>query len=130
MYLDPVICCTDNVIRGNQWGGVDIRHGGDPVVSGNTISHGIGDGIVIGERGRGSLENNLISGKFTECNSQLKQIFSMNMYLFVSTSMIQVHMILQYISQLLMLSVSGLPGPDLIIHGLSQQNCNIFTAKA
>ena len=53
----------DNIIRENQWGGVDIRHGGDPVITQNVICNGMSDGIVIGEKGRGSIENNIITGQ-------------------------------------------------------------------
>lgn len=54
----------DNIIRENQWGGVDIRYGGDLVVIQNIICNGMFDGIVIGEKGRGSIENNIIIGWF------------------------------------------------------------------
>ncbi|KAK3087311.1 hypothetical protein FSP39_004517 [Pinctada imbricata] len=53
----------DNTIMGNHWGGVDIRHAGDPVITKNIICNGLSDGIVIGEKGKGSIENNVISGK-------------------------------------------------------------------
>lgn len=62
MYLLTIPVPTDNVITGNQWGGVDIRKGGDPVICQNVIANGLSDGIVIGEKGRGSIENNVISG--------------------------------------------------------------------
>lgn len=57
---------TDNVISENHWGGVDIRHGGDPVIVQNIICNGLSDGVVIGEKGKGSIENNVISGKEPE----------------------------------------------------------------
>lgn len=56
------IWIVDNIIRENQWGGVDIRHGGDPVIAQNIICNGMSDGIVIGDKGRGSIENNIITG--------------------------------------------------------------------
>uniref|UniRef100_A0A672IZU1 F-box protein 10 n=1 Tax=Salarias fasciatus TaxID=181472 RepID=A0A672IZU1_SALFA len=49
---------TENVIRENQWGGVDIRRGGDPVLKNNYICYGYSDGVVVGERGRGLIEGN------------------------------------------------------------------------
>lgn len=49
---------TDNVIKENQWGGVDIRRGGDPILRNNFICHGYSDGVVVGERGRGLIEGN------------------------------------------------------------------------
>lgn len=52
-----------NVIYENQWGGVDIRHGGDPVLRNNLISCGYSDGVVVGEHGKGLLEGNTIYGK-------------------------------------------------------------------
>ncbi|KAL8576007.1 hypothetical protein ACOMHN_052025 [Nucella lapillus] len=52
---------NNNTISGNQWGGVDIRRGSGPVVCGNTITHGLGDGIVIGDQGQGTIENNVIA---------------------------------------------------------------------
>lgn len=52
-----------NVICENQWGGVDIRHGGDPVLRNNLISCGYSDGVVVGERGKGLIEGNVIYGK-------------------------------------------------------------------
>ncbi|KAK3729644.1 hypothetical protein RRG08_015667 [Elysia crispata] len=55
-------CIIDNVIRGNQWGGVDIRNGSCPLVAGNSIINGLSDGIVVGLSGRGSIESNFISG--------------------------------------------------------------------
>lgn len=48
----------DNVIRENQWGGVDIRRGGDPILKNNFICYGYSDGVVVGERGRGLIEGN------------------------------------------------------------------------
>ncbi|OCT59279.1 hypothetical protein XELAEV_18001231mg [Xenopus laevis] len=49
---------TENVIRENQWGGVDIRRGGDPVLCCNLICCGYSDG----ERGKGLIEGNTIYG--------------------------------------------------------------------
>ena len=54
---------ADNTISGNHWGGVDIRRGSCPVVCQNTIANGLGDGIVIGDQGQGTIENNVISGQ-------------------------------------------------------------------
>lgn len=54
---------TENVIRENQWGGVDIRRGGDPVLRSNLICCGYSDGVVVGERGKGLIEGNTIYGK-------------------------------------------------------------------
>ncbi|MBN3310242.1 FBX10 protein, partial [Amia calva] len=51
---------VENVIRENQWGGADIRRGGDPVLRNNLICHGYSDGVVVGERGRGLIEGNTI----------------------------------------------------------------------
>lgn len=52
----------ENVIRQNQWGGADIRRGGDPVLRNNYICYGYSDGVVVGERGRGLIEGNHIYG--------------------------------------------------------------------
>lgn len=54
----PLLTFPDNVIRENQWGGVDIRRGGDPVLKNNYICYGYSDGVVVGERGRGLIEGN------------------------------------------------------------------------
>ncbi|XP_040434727.1 F-box only protein 10-like [Falco naumanni] len=51
---------TGNIICENQWGGVDIRHGGDPILRNNLISCGHSDGVVVGERGKGLIEGNAI----------------------------------------------------------------------
>lgn len=48
----------DNIVRENQWGGVDIRRGGDPILKNNFICYGYSDGVVVGERGRGLIEGN------------------------------------------------------------------------
>lgn len=50
------------MIRENQWGGVDIRRGGDPVLKNNFICYGYSDGVVVGERGRGLIEGNHVYG--------------------------------------------------------------------
>ena len=55
---------SENVIRQNQWGGADIRRGGDPILRNNFICHGYSDGVVVGERGRGLIEGNHIYGKY------------------------------------------------------------------
>lgn len=52
------ILTTENVIKENQWGGVDIRRGGDPILKNNYICYGYSDGVVVGERGRGLIEGN------------------------------------------------------------------------
>lgn len=61
-FLNTGIVSTENTIEGNRWGGVDVRLGSNPTVCRNTIADGLGDGIVIGERGQGVIENNIISG--------------------------------------------------------------------
>lgn len=53
----------ENVIRENQWGGVDIRRGGVPVLRSNLICFGYSDGVVVGDEGRGLIEGNTIYGK-------------------------------------------------------------------
>lgn len=52
-----------NDICGMEWGGVDIRNGGNPVVTNNWIRDGHADGIVIGEGGKGVIMDNDIRGK-------------------------------------------------------------------
>lgn len=52
-----------NDICGMEWGGVDIRNGGHPVIMNNTIHSGHGDGVVIGERGCGLIFENVIRSK-------------------------------------------------------------------
>lgn len=49
---------AENVIKENQWGGIDIRRGGDPILKNNYICYGFSDGVVVGERGRGLIEGN------------------------------------------------------------------------
>ncbi|XP_048639310.1 F-box only protein 10 isoform X3 [Marmota marmota marmota] len=49
-----------NVIRENQWGGVDIRRGGIPVLRSNLICFGYSDGVVVGDEGKGLIEGNTI----------------------------------------------------------------------
>lgn len=72
-FLPSLICASllvwlvDNVIRENQWGGADIRRGGDPILRNNFICHGYSDGVVVGERGRGLIEGNHIYGKHFLC---------------------------------------------------------------
>lgn len=51
-----------NDIYGMEWGGVDIRNGGNPVVTNNWIRDGHADGIVIGEGGKGVIMDNDIRG--------------------------------------------------------------------
>lgn len=53
----------ENVIRENQWGGVDIRRGGVPVLRSNLICFGYSDGVVVGDEGRGLIEGNTIYGE-------------------------------------------------------------------
>lgn len=52
-----------NDICGMEWGGVDIRNGGNFVVINNWIRDGYVDGIVIGEGGKGVIMDNDIRGK-------------------------------------------------------------------
>lgn len=59
----PPCLALGNIICENQWGGADIRHGGDPVLRNNLISCGYSDGVVVGERGKGLIEGNVIYGK-------------------------------------------------------------------
>lgn len=58
LRIKVVLKFPDNVIRENQWGGVDIRRGGDPILKNNFICYGYSDGVVVGERGRGLIEGN------------------------------------------------------------------------
>lgn len=53
----------ENVIRENQWGGVDIRRGGVPVLRSNLICFGYSDGVVVGDEGKGLIEGNTIYGE-------------------------------------------------------------------
>ena len=53
-----------NDIYGMEWGGVDIRNGGNPVVTNNWIRDGHADGIVIGEGGKGVIMDNDIRGTY------------------------------------------------------------------
>lgn len=53
----------ENVIRENQWGGVDIRRGGVPILRSNLICFGYSDGVVVGDEGRGLIEGNTIYGE-------------------------------------------------------------------
>lgn len=46
-----------------EWGGIDIRNGGHPVILNNTIHQGHGDGVVIGKNGRGLIFENVIKSK-------------------------------------------------------------------
>ncbi len=50
-----------------EWAGIDIRNGGDPVVSHNVIRKGQADGIVIGEGGKSILYDNDIQGTCFSC---------------------------------------------------------------
>lgn len=62
--LDPLVCLSlENVIRENQWGGVDIRRGGVPVLRSNLICFGYSDGVVVGDEGKGLIEGNTIYGE-------------------------------------------------------------------
>lgn len=54
---------VENVIRENQWGGVDIRRGGIPVLRSNLICFGYSDGVVVGDEGKGLIEGNTIYGE-------------------------------------------------------------------
>lgn len=51
------------MIRENQWGGVDIRRGGVPVLRSNLICFGYSDGVVVGDEGKGLIEGNTIYGE-------------------------------------------------------------------
>lgn len=53
----------ENVIRENQWGGVDIRRGGVPILRSNLICFGYSDGVVVGDEGKGLIEGNTIYGE-------------------------------------------------------------------
>ena len=53
---------ADNLISANRWGGIDIRRGSDPRVSHNYVCNGLADGVVIGQKGRGTIEANTIKG--------------------------------------------------------------------
>lgn len=64
------------MIRENQWGGVDIRRGGDPILKNNYICYGYSDGVVVGERGRG-----LIEGNHVYCMSDNIRIFRVHFYI-------------------------------------------------
>lgn len=55
----------ENVIRENQWGGVDIRRGGVPILRSNLICFGYSDGVVVGDEGKGLIEGNTIYGEDT-----------------------------------------------------------------
>ncbi|KAM5300030.1 F-box only protein 10 isoform 1-T1 [Ctenodactylus gundi] len=57
-FILPV--SIENVIRENQWGGVDIRRGGIPVLRSNLICFGYSDGVVVGDEGKGLIEGNTI----------------------------------------------------------------------
>lgn len=59
----PLTLSTENVIRENQWGGVDIRRGGVPVLRSNLICFGYSDGVVVGDQGKGLIEGNTIYGE-------------------------------------------------------------------
>jgi len=50
------------VITGTEWAGIDVRHGGNPVISHNVIKNGQSDGIVIGEKGKSVILDNTIEG--------------------------------------------------------------------
>lgn len=50
------------MISGNRWGGIDIRRGGDPRIIRNLICNGLADGIVVGVKGKASIEGNCIRG--------------------------------------------------------------------
>jgi len=55
---------SENLISRNRWGGIDIRHNGDPRITQNLICNGFADGIVIGQRGKGTIEGNTIKGEY------------------------------------------------------------------
>ena len=66
------MCCTftENLISRNRWGGVDIRHGGDPCITNNLICNGLADGVVIGHRGKGTIEGNTMKGKLSDTGAR------------------------------------------------------------
>ena len=66
----PPCLAIGNVICENQWGGADIRHGGNPVLRNNLICCGYSDGVVVGERGKGLIEGNVIHGKDTSSGGE------------------------------------------------------------
>lgn len=68
----------DNLIRENQWGGVDIRRGGDPVLKNNFICYGYSDGVVVGERGRGLIEGNHVYCMLLKCIRKLGLRFGLD----------------------------------------------------
>ena len=53
---------VDNYIAHNRWAGVDIRQGGDPLVSKNLICNGQSNGVVVNGKGRGFIEANTVKG--------------------------------------------------------------------
>lgn len=46
-----------------DWAGIDIRYGGNPVISHNTIINGKSDGIVVGAGGKSIIFDNDLIGK-------------------------------------------------------------------
>ncbi len=52
------------MISGNRWGGIDVRRGGEPRITRNLICNGLADGIVIGTKGKGTIEANCIRGMY------------------------------------------------------------------
>ena len=58
-----------------EWAGIDVRHGGNPVISHNIIKNGQSDGIVIGDQGKSVIFDNTIEGMliFLFLFSQLAQ---------------------------------------------------------
>ena len=44
------------------WAGIDVRHGGNPVISHNVVKNGMSDGIVVGKKGKSVILDNTIEG--------------------------------------------------------------------
>ena len=54
---------SGNLISGNRWGGIDVRRGADPRVTRNLICNGLADGIVVGTKGCGTIDANIVRGR-------------------------------------------------------------------
>ena len=46
-----------------EWAGIDVRYGGNPVISHNQIVKGHSDGIVVGSGGKSVIFDNDLSGR-------------------------------------------------------------------
>ena len=84
------------MIRENQWGGVDIRRGGDPILKNNYICYGYSDGVGVGERGRGLIEGNHVycmSDNIGVSRGRLYITFlTSNSFTYVSCSLLLIHL--------------------------------------